>query len=149
MFLKAEVEITQSVSYLLFSHVSNPRSTGNDVWKTKSNINNCDTINCVSSLRSVNDQSRSTSNERSGKVAATIPAQPVCKDKNDNPISSVSLFTNSDNKQGKESTAVNGSAKPTPTLFSSKDSTVTLSQVKSCSWQSFMKIFYVKDIMSS
>lgn len=141
MFLKAEVEITESVSYLLFSQVSNPRNTENDVWKTKANINNCDTITCVNTLRSINDQSRSTSKERSSKVAATIPAQPVCKDKNDNPISSVSLFTNSDNKQCKESTAVNGGAKPAPTLFNPKDSTVISSQVRLCSLQSFIKTF--------
>lgn len=95
MFSKAQVEIAESVSFLLFSQEQNTISkdehlsadTFNNVWKIKMNNNNCDP-------HTHHIQSSDSSSDRSDEHVA------VSKDNNDNPLLSTTPEVNGNSNSG-------------------------------------------------
>lgn len=100
MFSKAQVEIAESVSFLLFSQDPDTKSkdkhfsadTFNNAWKIKLNNNNCDPHTSLHNQSSASaDDSGS---DHSGECEKPVNIA-VSKDNNDNPISSNSKILNS------------------------------------------------------
>ncbi|XP_052128065.1 uncharacterized protein LOC113204899 isoform X2 [Frankliniella occidentalis] len=133
MFSNAETEITQSVSYLLFSRqVSHTHKEDkqfstdsfNDAWRTKINNNNCDTNSQLSSsLSAYVDCTSDRSREDSDLYYRSESDVSISdKDSNDNPVSVTS-------KTSCMNSNVNGELKPTSEPFVPQSSSISKSDV--------------------
>ncbi|KAE8741869.1 hypothetical protein FOCC_FOCC012617 [Frankliniella occidentalis] len=129
MFSNAETEITQSVSYLLFSRqVSHTHKEDkqfstdsfNDAWRTKINNNNCDTNSQLSSsLSAYVDCTSDRSREDSDLYYRSESDVSISdKDSNDNPVSVTS-------KTSCMNSNVNGELKPTSEPFVPQSSSIS------------------------